>query len=451
MKKITAALVIAVSLVGLESTLMAETAQTQASLPVHWDTEQLFKAPATYPAEGLSEEGVTGIFFEGLPLAGKPTRVFAWYGLPEGASAEKKVPGMVLVHGGGGTAFAHWVRMWNQRGYAAIAIDWGGCIPRKPADPASAPIRSNSTPGLQATTSASAPATQPAKVTGPPWTSHEWAGPKGPTFAEVLDTPVEDQWNYHAVAAVILSHSLLRSMPEVDADRTALTGISWGGYLTCLTSAVDNRFKFAIPVYGSGFLGEESIWMPTFKEIGPEKTARWLTLWDPSQYLPSVSLPMLWLGGPTDQCYPFNTFSRSYRLPSGPRVVSTPTALKHSHEDGWAPPEICAYADSMFKCGQALAKVVSQNREDKNGQTFVTVTFEMPPGPARIIWSELAFTTDSCPWMKRAWFLAAPELKIRDHTVRCVLPEKATAYYFNLIDSRGLCVSSELVDLANPR
>ena len=32
----------------------------------------------------------------------------------------------VLVHGGGGTAFDAWVRLWNDRGYAAIAMDLAG-------------------------------------------------------------------------------------------------------------------------------------------------------------------------------------------------------------------------------------------------------------------------------------------------------------------------------------
>jgi hypothetical protein len=41
-------------------------------------------------------------------------------------------------------------------------------------------------------------------------------------------------------------------------------------------------------------------------------------------------------------------------------------------------------------------------------------------------------------------------MAIRDDTIRATLPEKTTAYYANVIDSRGLCVSGELVDLAPP-
>ena len=63
-------------------------------------------APKTYDAEGFKADGqVRAIFYDALPYGGKPTRVFAWIGLP--AKREGKVPGMVLVHGGGGTTGNH--------------------------------------------------------------------------------------------------------------------------------------------------------------------------------------------------------------------------------------------------------------------------------------------------------------------------------------------------------
>ena len=60
-------------------------------------------APKTYDAEGFKPDGqVHAIFYDALPWNGKPARVFAWIGLP--AKREGKIPGIVLVHGGGGTA-----------------------------------------------------------------------------------------------------------------------------------------------------------------------------------------------------------------------------------------------------------------------------------------------------------------------------------------------------------
>jgi len=88
----------------------------QAATP--WDFQALGYAPKVYEAP-TQEPGVRALYFESVPFKSKPTRVFAYYGAPAG----KKLPAMVLVHGGGGTAFAEWVRIWNRRGYAAIAMD----------------------------------------------------------------------------------------------------------------------------------------------------------------------------------------------------------------------------------------------------------------------------------------------------------------------------------------
>src|SRR5215831_4191987 len=74
---------------------------------------KLEAAPAVYPAESIpAQTGLRALFYEALPYHGRRTRVFAWYGAPAGA-ASGKVPAVILVHGGGGTAFTEWVRLWN--------------------------------------------------------------------------------------------------------------------------------------------------------------------------------------------------------------------------------------------------------------------------------------------------------------------------------------------------
>ena len=80
-------------------------------------------------------------------------------------------------------------------------------------------------------------------------------------------------WTYHAVAAVIRGHSLLLAQKEVDPQRIGLTGISWGGYLTCIVAGLDDRLKVAVPVYGCGFLHENSCWLGRVPEARPRADA----------------------------------------------------------------------------------------------------------------------------------------------------------------------------------
>lgn len=63
-----------------------------------WKLGDLQAAPRVFPA-APHEAGMRAFFFEGLLWKGKPTRVFAWYGLPAHKES-KRVPAIVLVHGG---------------------------------------------------------------------------------------------------------------------------------------------------------------------------------------------------------------------------------------------------------------------------------------------------------------------------------------------------------------
>jgi cephalosporin-C deacetylase-like acetyl esterase len=66
------------------------------------------------------EAGLKAIYFHALDYKVKPTKVLAWLGFPSNHLGT--VPAVVLVHGGGGTAFKEWVRLWNAKSFAAISI-----------------------------------------------------------------------------------------------------------------------------------------------------------------------------------------------------------------------------------------------------------------------------------------------------------------------------------------
>lgn len=372
-----------------------------------WNLEALSAPPKTFPAPDFQENGVTAIFYEGVPYQGKPTRAFAWYGIPN-LSAGQKCPAIVLVHGGGGTAFAEWVRLWVGRGYAAIAMDTCGCIPKgKYGD----------------------------------WQRHEAGGPAGWGGFDQIDGPLTDQWTYQAVADIVLAHSLIRSFPEVDPERTGITGISWGGYLTCITAGVDPRFKFAAPVYGCGFLGENSAWLDGFKKMGTEDAARWLGEWDPSEYLPRAAMPMLWVTGTNDFAYPMDSLQKSYRLPLGARTLCLRVRMPHGHGGaGENPEEIHAFADSIVNGKTLLATVTGQGRDGND--IWVSYTAGAPVARA-----ELNYTQDTGNWQDRKWESMPAQLDAAQSRITATLPEATTVYYVNLIDNRDLVVSSEHVDL----
>ena len=100
----------------------------RAAEPALWDLAALRKPPKV---EWVDKDGpLRKLYYESEPRGGKPTRVFAYYAEP--ARVEGKLPAMVLVHGGGGTAFPEWAQLWAKRGYAAIDVFMcGACDPYK--------------------------------------------------------------------------------------------------------------------------------------------------------------------------------------------------------------------------------------------------------------------------------------------------------------------------------
>ena len=380
-------------------------AQDAKPLGVAFDLVRLSQPPTTYPADNIPADGVKAVFFEGLPYQGKPTKVFAYYGIPEAKAGAEKVPGVVLIHGGGGTAFANWVKLWNDRGYAAIAMDLCGCVP---------------------------------VGTYGKWERHPEGGPPGwdASFDQIAG-PLEDQWQLHAVSAVVLANSLLRSLPNVDADRIGVTGISWGGYLTCLVVGVDTRFRCAVPVYGCGFLGDNSAWLPAFERLGKEKTQKWLDQWDPSVYLRrETKVPMLWVNGTNDFAYPMDSWLRSAEL-HDPSTLCLRIRMPHGHGPaGENPEEIHVFMNSILKGGKPFATFVEGLGEGPHKM----VRYK---SDVRIVKAELCFTRDSGKWQDRNWESIPAGLSAE--TAHADLPRGATVWFFNLFDERDCVVTADVL------
>ena len=381
-----------------------------------------FAVPAVTPAAEFVQPGLEAFFFAGLTWEGKPTRVFAYKGVPESASPDNPVPGIVLVHGGGGTAFADWVRLWVGRGYAAIAMDLNGHVPVGQYDG---------------------------------WQLHDQAGPTGiagkksdsclSPFANPL-APLESQWPWHALTAVSRAQTLLRHDPRVDAARVGITGISWGGWLTSLAVAFDHRFRAAAPVYGCGYIHEASCWQRA-GEFQAADSARWIELWEPSNHLPQARCPMLWVNGTNDFAYWPRGWFASGRL--HPTACTRSMTLRMPHGHGGAgenPVEIQAFMDHHLRRGPAMVEVVGQREE----QGTIIVQFKNPPAHP-VVRAELLFTKSHDPvWPDRLWETQAAQLDTANSRATVAIPAGATAGFVNLVDARNLTSSSDLCQWPQP-
>jgi dienelactone hydrolase len=368
-----------------------------------WDVKALERVP---PFEWLDRDGkVRSLLYEAESYRGKTTKVFAYYASPATLGTEKdgekRFPGMVLVHGGGGHAFQRWVEVYATRGYAAIAMDLGGRM-------------------------GDGQDVRPLPGGGPPQDDD--------TKFRRSDLPDKDQWTYHAVADVLLAHSLLRSFGEVDAQRTGVIGISWGGYLTCIVAGLDHRFKAALPMYGCGFLHENSFWVkPQLATLTPEWRAKWVRLWDPSSYVGSATMPMFFVNGTNDFAYPLDSYARTYALVRSRKNIRIEVGMKHGH---WFDQNECLmFFDHQLKGEPALPRLT---RVEVRGEQLVAEV----ESPTKLVSAELCFTTGGhSDNLKRSW--VRKPLAVKGTRVEGERPPRdATVYLVTVKDERGAMVSS---------
>ena len=362
-----------------------------------------------HEADGFPSAGeIKAIYFDALEWKGKPTQVFAWLGVPKSPSG--KVPGIVLVHGGGGTAFQPWVQAWNDRGFAALSIAVEGQTSSRPEGASRG------------------------------WRRHESGGPGRVGIYGDSKEPLRDQWMYHAVADTILSNSLLRSLPGVDPEKIGIMGVSWGGVITSTVIGIDSRFAFAIPTYGCGDLSMAG------NQYGRALGGNlfYQQVWDPLLRLDRAKLPVLWLSWPQDQHFPLNHQAASYRRAPGPRIVTLVPNMGHGHGPAWKRPESYAFAQSIVAdgtpwCGQTLAGA--------DGNAARAVFSSSKP----LERATLVSTTGSGITGSRTWLESPAKLEEKDGCwhATATLPEGTTAWFIN-VHSGALLSSSDFQETSAP-
>ncbi|VGO12224.1 hypothetical protein PDESU_00775 [Pontiella desulfatans] len=354
----------------------------------------LTNAPSVYTTNGVVTNvncvgSIQSMMYESVEYTGKTTRVWAYIGMPAGASAENPVPAVVLVHGGGGTAFSDWVQHWNDRGYAAIAMDNEGRM----VDPATGE-----------------------KFVQP------WGGPQRTGIYDDMAKPIGDHFMYHATASAIVANSLIRSLPEVDADKIGIMGVSWGGVITSTTIGLDDRFAFAIPTYGCGHLYDAmSHWGGALIDNETYKT-----VWDPFLRLDQATMPVLWYSWPGDYHFPLDSQGASYMAAAGERMVSLVPGMNHSHGSAWFRPESYDFADSIISDGTGWCVQQSLSLTGSDVEAVFATTRSLKT--ATLLFATETGATTSLDWTETN-VTSMVESPAGIWTIMAQLPEGTTGWY----------------------
>lgn len=382
-------------------------------------------------------KNIKAITYEGASIDDQKTKVFAYIGFPENASETNQVPAVVLVHGGGGHAYAEWVQKWVDRGYAAIAMDNTGYFPSDTGKGIAGRESDDSeywTYGL----------------TGD-FAEDDYINAPNNDAMQSANGPIQKQWMYHAVVQTILANNILRNDSRIDSTKIGITGISWGGNITSIAMGYDDRYAFAVPVYGAGYLDQSLSYMNEFFSK-PEVKA----LWSAADRFDKVKCPVLWFGWANDPSFSVQSNSLSYlATKNSESILSMYQEFGHSHSWGWCAGEIYNFVDSVVKNGETLLSLgeLTGNTRNinftfSNSNSEATVTAKAYYLTEKMSYSLNGTLKDNytCTTIDQEWKNVELTVNMGNSTVSGKLPSEAHSYYVEVTSTTGV-VTTEYVEL----
>jgi dienelactone hydrolase len=367
------------------------------------------------------------------------SEIFAVIVTPKAAG---KHPGMLVLHGGGGSAEVEKAIAWGQRGYVAVAPDL---------------------PGIA----------NPQKLTE---SKGRWNTMKYGEGRYVASPDATASVLFDAVLAAMQSLYLLRAQSDVDPARIGVVGISWGGYMTTMVCGLaGDQVRAGFAVFGCGFY-EFSSQQPTLQKMPAEERERWLRDLDSGRRAPGIKAAFFTAGAADDfffwppavqatldaipgvknHLYAPNA-NHKVPLPGGtvfpktPEEPFVPTPFQpfptpSGSKANWLAMEVPYFDYYLNGKGQPLPVVTVEKSGDP-----LTVRFQIA-APRPIVKAEVYWCAPSTDWMKRLW-LAGPADKAAEGHYEARLPAEAAAgadWFVVASDDRPVTVSSDFMHLGQP-
>jgi len=356
--------------------------------------------PKVYDVVKRSNE-IIELYLEGQSYKGKSTRIFALYSLPKDSlpTTNGKIPAVVLVHGGGGSAFEKWVTKWNDAGFAAISIAVEGQTDQRNSDKS--------------------------------WKKHIYAGPARSEIYGDSDNLITDQWMYHAVAAAITARKFLASQTVISKEDIGISGISWGGVITSTVIGFDPSFKFAIPIYGNGFLdsmanqyGSSLVNNDTYKDV-----------WEPGLRIDKFKNPSLWLTWRDDVHFSLDAQAKTYGLLNFNVTNAIKPNIKHGHIAGWKQPESYFFAQQVIKNKESWIENIELTI-NKNNTASAIFKIKLAAEEFKVKNVSVNFTTDKGHTGDAIWLEIPAIIDTNTNgnitTIFRNMPEDVTHWFFNI-------------------
>lgn len=336
-------------------------------------------------------------------------------------------PGLLVLHGGGGTAEIDKSIKWAQQGYIVVTLDLPGI-----ADPKKAPLSSGH------------------------WKTFAYGTHRFTAAPEITSSTIFD-----AVLAALQGLYLLHDQPGVLKNRIGVTGISWGGYMTTMLSGLAAPLISAsFSSYGAGYYDSGSTFLKDLDTMPPAERAAWLQYLDAGRRAKNMAAPYFIAAASNDNWFWPPAVMTTLQASDAPNnhffaananhTAPVPGGNGSRQKTGTMEMELVYF--NYYLKGTGLPLPVISNEEALPGilqaDPGITVQFYLE-SKTNITTATVYYSTDTS-WTKRKWIACnAQPVKQRSGWYQATLPAAASgkgSWWFAVAaDERPVTVSGKMV------
>jgi dienelactone hydrolase len=348
--------------------------------------------------------------------------IFAVVARPEKAG---RYPGLLVLHGGGGCAEIEKAKKWAAQGYIVVAPDEPGV-----ANPQKIPFST----GV--------------------WNFFKYGENRFTVSPDITHSTIFD-----AALASLQAFYLLHDQPDVIKNKLGITGISWGGYLSSITSGLASSIVTAsFSVYGCGFYDEGTTFLKELNKMTDSDRDIWLKYLDAGRRMKHIHTPFFIAAATNDDWfYPpavmktlHSTLGYTNHLfaPNVSHNIPLPGGTQDGGDQkpGWLKMEQSFFDYYLKGYGQRLPefKKIKCSVVSKGDTSLIEISFKTDC-PKTINQACLYYSTVDSGWTKRSWRNQQIQRQKRGWYKTVVSTTQDIDWFITISDNRPVSVSSDMI------